>query len=134
MPRQDEFRSPIPPPDDDRRPTPAPAYVALLGAWCGLLVLSASVVYLFLPGSQDPRAELEGLSRFGLADRFVPFPVYGSVVAMFMGIVVLWQMRREPRPLPGPLAMQRVQAWTAIALGVLAATVVYVDVAVRGPR
>ena len=115
------------------RPTPAPAWVALAAAWGGLLSLVAAGVVPLLPGSRDARAELEHLRQYSAADRFLPVPIYGSAVALFLGIVVLWQMRREPRPLPDALVAQRVQAGVGIVLALVAAAVVYVFVAVRGP-
>jgi hypothetical protein len=116
------------------RPTPAPAWVALATAWLGLIMLVASVAFVFLPGSRDPRAELEHLRPYSIADRFLPLPMYGIAVALFLGIVVVWQMRREPRPLPDALVAQRVQAWVGIALALLGAVVIYTWVALRGPR
>ena len=127
---------PLPPlnPDAPARPRLAPAWVALLAAWLGLLTLVASLVVPFLPGTRDPRAELEHLRPYSAADRFLPVPLYGSALGVFFGIVVLWQMRREPRPLPPPLVAQRVQAWVGIVLSLLAAAIVYGYVALRGPR
>ena len=52
---RDDFDSLLPP--AEKRPTPAPAWVALVAAWAGLLMLLASVVFIFLPGSVNPRAE-----------------------------------------------------------------------------
>ena len=115
-------------------PTPAPAWVALLAPWLGLAVLVMSVVFVFLPGSADPRAELTHAREYSLADRFLPLPIYGATLALFVGIVVLWQMRYEPRPLPPPMQAQRVQAWVGIVLALVAAAFIYGWVAVRGPR
>jgi len=128
--------SDLPPLDPDAPPHPrlAPPWVALLAAWLGLLTLIASAVVPFLPGSRDPRAELQNLRPYSAADRFIPVPLYACTVALFLGIVVLWQMRREPRPLPDALVAQRVQAYAGIALGLAAATIVYAFVAFRGPR
>lgn len=117
-----------------RLPTPAPAWLALLAPWLGLLVLVTSIVFVFLPGSTDPRAELQHARDYSPADKFLPLPIYGAALALFAGIVVLWQMRREPRPLPAPLVAQRVQAWVGIALALAGAAVIYGWVAVRGPR
>jgi hypothetical protein len=117
-----------------RRPTVAPAWVAFLAVWLGVLVLIASIVFIFLPGTRDPRGELTHRVPYSIADRFLPVPIYGIAVSLFFGIVVLWQMRREPRPLPDALMMQRVQAWVGIALSLIAATFVYVYVALHGPR
>src|SRR5689334_5518674 len=97
-------------------------------------MLAASVVVIFLPGSRDPRQELEHARPYSAADRFLPFPIYGITLALFVGIVVLWQMRKEPRPLPPPLVAQRVQAWAGIVLALLGAAVIYTWVAFRGPR
>ena len=133
----DEFRSPLPPPDPPEppaRPTLAPPWVALLSAWLGLLTLVASAVFPFLPGSRDPRAELEHARPYSFADRFLPLPMYGAVIAMFLGIVVLRQMRKEPRPLPDAMLAQRVQAWVGITLALVGAAIIYTWVALRGPR
>lgn len=121
-------------PDPPIRPTVAPAWVALLAAWTGLLMLMASIVFVFLPGTRHPRQELEHQIPFSWADKFLPVPIYGITMALFLGITVLWQMRKEPRPLPSPLANQRVQAWVGIMLALLGAVVIYTYVAMRGPR
>jgi len=134
---QDTFRSPLPPidpPAPAKRPTPAPAWVALAAAWAGLLMLVASVIFIFLPGSVNARAELEHSRAYSTADRFLPLPIYGTTVAMFLGIVVLWQMRKEPRPLPPAMVAQRVQSWVGIVLALAGAVVIYVWVGLRGPR
>ena len=115
-------------------PRLAPAWVALASAWLGLLTLVSAIAIPFLPGSRDPKAELQHLKPYALADKFIPVPIYGCVVAMFLGIVVLWQMRREPRPLADGLVAQRMQAWFGIVLAVLGAAVIYIYVAWRGPR
>lgn len=96
-------------------------------------MLIASIVFVFLPGSADPRAELEGSRPYSAADRFLPLPIYGVTVALFLGIIVLWQMRKEPRPLPGALVAQRLQAWAGIVLALLGAALIYVWVFFRGP-
>jgi hypothetical protein len=116
------------------RPTPAPPWVALLTAWLGLTMLIAAIVFPFLPGSHDPRAELEHARPYSLADKFLPVPMYGITVALFLGIVVLRQMRKEPRPLPDSLVAQRVQAWVGIALALIATVILYVYIGLRGPR
>jgi hypothetical protein len=131
------LNSPLPlqPPAPDRaRPMLAPAWVALLTVWLGVIMLVASIVFIFLPGSRDPRGELEHRLPYSLADRFLPVPIYGVTVTLFIGIVVLWQMRREPRPLPDGLVIQRVQAWVGIGLSLVAAAIVYIHVALHGPR
>ena len=133
----DDFRSPLPPIDPPgaapSRPTVAPPWVAFVAAWAGLLMLAASIVFVFLPGSTSPREELERAREYSIADKFLPLPIYGVTVAMFLGIVVLWQMRREPRPLDPGLAAQRVQAWVGIVLAFLGAVVIYAWVGVYGP-
>jgi hypothetical protein len=97
-------------------------------------MLIGSIVLPFLPGSRDPQAELEHAKPYSIADRFIPIPMYGVTIAIFLGIVVLWQMRREPRPLPDALVAQRVQAWVGIALALLATVILYTWVALYGPR
>src|SRR5687767_1899667 len=127
MPAADD----LPPLDPDGPPAPrlAPPWVALASVWLGLLTLVAAAVVPFLPGSRDPRAELQKLQPYSVADKFIPIPLYASAVAMFLGIVVLWQMRREPRPLPDALVAQRVQAWVGIVLSLLGAAIIYAWVA-----
>jgi len=132
VPRLDYEELPLRPPKP--LPTPAPAWVALLAAWLGLIMLIASIVFLFLPGSVNPRAELEHQRPYSWADRFLPVPIYGITVALFVGIVVLWQMRKEPRPLQQGLVNQQIQAWVGIALALIGAGVIYTFVAVHGPR
>ncbi|MBA3274055.1 MAG: hypothetical protein H0T11_09320 [Chthoniobacterales bacterium] len=126
-------RLPLTLPPERHKPTPAPAWVALAGAWTGLLSLLAAIAVPLLPGSRDARAELEHLQQYSIADRFLPVPLYGSVIALFLAIVVLWQSRCEPKPLPDALIAQRVQAIVGIALALIAATVVYAFVAWQGP-
>jgi NADH:ubiquinone oxidoreductase subunit 5 (subunit L)/multisubunit Na+/H+ antiporter MnhA subunit len=125
---------PLRPVEETHRPTPAPAWLALVTAWLGLIMLLASIVFIFLPGSQSPREELEHLRQYSLADRFLPLPIYGIAVVLFLGIVVFWQMRREPRPLPDALIAQRVQAWVGIGLALTATVIIYTWVGLRGPR
>jgi hypothetical protein len=120
-------------PDPAPRPRLAPPWVALLSAWLGLLTLIASAIVPFLPGTRDPRAELQHLRPYSFADKFIPFPIYASVIAIFLGIIVLYQMRREPRPLPAPLVAQRVQAYVGIILALLGVAIIYLHVALRGP-
>ena len=126
----------LPPLNPDGPPPPrlAPAWVALTAAWVGLLTFIASIILMFLPSSRDPQAELLHLKPYSLADKFLPIPIYSSVIEMFLGIVVLWQMRREPRPYPDALVAQRVQATIAIVLALIGAVVIYSWVALRGPR
>ena len=124
-----------PPPDDKPLPTPAPAWVPLINAWLGLATLAASVVLLLLPGSKNPRAELEHARPYTAADRFFLVPVYLSVVTLFVGIIVYWQMRREPRPLPDGMVVQRFQAAVGMALALIAIVIFYTFAAHRaGPK
>jgi hypothetical protein len=125
----------LPPLDPNGPPPPrlAPAWVALGCAWLGLLTLATAIVVPFLPGSRDPRGELQHLRPYALADRFILVPLYAAVVALFLGIVVLWQMRRERRPLPDALVAQRVQAWVGMALALAGVAVIYAWVGLRGP-
>jgi hypothetical protein len=125
---------PLKPPIEQKPPTPAPPWVALLAAWVGLLMMAASIVFVFLPGSVNPREELEHHRAYSLADRFLPVPIYGITVGLFLGIVVLWQMRHERRPLPDAMVAQRVQAWVGIVLSLLGAVIIYGYVALHGPR
>src|SRR5262249_1398744 len=117
----EDFRSPLKPPSDPSPPpTLVPAIVPFLAAWLGLLTLLAALALPLLPGSRHPRAELEHREPYSLADRFIPIPIYATVVVLFLAIVTLWQMRKEPRPLPAALLSQRLQACVAILLSVLA--------------
>lgn len=115
----------------DKLPALAPPWLALVTAWAGLAVLVASVLLMFLPGSIDPRQELEHFREYSLADRFLPIPIYGIAGVLFCGTVVLWQMRRHPPSLA--LHRQRIQAWVGIVLALAATIVVYVWVAINGP-
>ena len=55
-------------------------------------------------------------------------------VIAFVAIVVLWQMRREPRPLPDAMVAQRVQAWVGIVLALIGIVIFYAVAARRaGP-
>ena len=71
------------------------------------------------PRQRAIRGRSFNTSALLLRRQFIPIPIYGSDVAMFLGIIVLWQMRREPRPLPDALVAQRVQAWVGIVLSLL---------------
>ena len=113
--------------------TPAPPWVALLAAWAGLLAVVVAIAIPFLPGSKDPVAELQHASPYSIADRVLAGGIYVSPIAIVLGIVVLWQMGDERRPLPDALVAQRVQAWVGIVLGILGAAIIYAWVAFRGP-
>jgi hypothetical protein len=124
---------PLKPPAEPSRATLAPPWVALLTAWLGLIMLVLSIVLIFLPGSVNPREELEHHRPYSLADRFLPVPIFGITLTLFFGCVALWQMRHEPRPLPPPLVSQRVQAYVGMALALLGAVVIYTWAGFRGP-
>src|SRR5207237_5355557 len=100
VPRED--RLPLRPPNEP--PALAPPWVALITAWGGLLVMIAAIVFVLLPGSRDPVAELQHRKPYSLQDRFLPYPIYGVAVVLFLVMVVLWQMRIRPRPFPRGLA------------------------------
>ena len=130
MSRKDEPKLPPTP----RKPrTPAPAWVALASAWLGLLSVVVAIAIPFLPGSKDPVAELQHAAPYSVADRVLAVGIYLSPAAIFLGIVVMWQMRDERRPLPEAMVAQRVQAWVGIWLGIAGAAVIYAWVAFRGP-
>lgn len=125
-----------PPPDDppaSRPPTPAPAFIALLAPWVGLLSLILAAILPFLPGSRDPVAELTHAQPWSPADRFIAVIIYVPPLAIFLGIVVLWQMRKEPRPLSDAHFAQRMQAKVGIGLALIASFIIYLYVALRGP-
>jgi hypothetical protein len=115
------------PPRD--QPMLAPPWVALLAAWLGLFMVAASLVLPFLPGSQYPRFEIEHLFPYSAADKYLVFAVYFSPISLFVGIAVLWQMRKESRPLPPALSAQRLQAWVGIVLTIVGTIIVYAWVA-----
>src|SRR5678810_324440 len=71
------------------RPRLAPAWVALITAWLGMLMLLASIVVIILPGSRNPVAELQHQAPYSMKDRFLPVPIYGIAVVLFLGCVVL---------------------------------------------
>ncbi len=123
-----------PPPAAPPKPSLAPAWLSLLTAWLGIIMLIASIIFIFLPGTRDPRAELMHRVPYSLADKFLPIPIYGVTVTLFLGIVILYQMRREPRPLPEAMIMQRIQAWVGMILSLIAAAVIYIHVALHGPK
>jgi hypothetical protein len=123
-------------PAEDRippRPTPAPPLLALLAPWAGLLALVLALVLPFVPGTRDPVAELTHARPYSPADRFIAVAIYVPPIAIFLGIIVLWQMRKEPRPLPDALLAQRVQAKFGIGLALLASFIIYLYVALHGP-
>src|SRR4051812_37813505 len=95
---------------------PAPAWVALAAPWLGLLTLSLSIVVFLVPASRDPQAEFTHQRPWSAADIVVTIAEYTSVLAVFVALVVIWQMRTQPRPLSPPLAAQKVQAIVGLIL------------------
>jgi hypothetical protein len=98
------------------------------------MMLGASILFIVLPGSRDPVAELRHQQPYSMKDRFLPVPMYGIALVLFLGSVVLWQMRREPRPLATALVSQRVQAMVGMGLALVGAVIIYAYVAFFGPR
>jgi hypothetical protein len=114
-------------------PTPAPAWVALLSVWTGLAALALAAAVPFVPGSRDPVGELTHARPYAMADKILPVSMYLQPAAMFLGIVVFWQMRKEPRPLPDAMVIQRLQAGVGIGLAISAMVFAYLFVWWRGP-
>ena len=112
---------------------PAPAWVALAAPWLGLLTVILSILIFLVPGSRDPRAELTHARPYAAADWVLMIAIYTSVVAAFVGLVVWWQMRTQPRPLSAPLAAQRLQAMVGLILAAIGIVIIYIGVALRGP-
>jgi hypothetical protein len=50
------------------------------------------------------------------------------VLAVFVGLVVIWQMRTQPRPLSAPLAAQRMQAIVGLVLSSIGVAIIYVGI------
>ncbi len=116
-----------------KQATPAPAWVALCAPWLGLLTLILSIVVFIVPGSRDPQAELMHAKPYSAADWLVMIALYNSVVAIFVALLVVWQMRHQPRPLSDPLVAQRLQAIVGLVLALIGIAIVYIGVALRGP-
>ena len=108
--------------------------MSLASAWLGLFCVILSAAVPFVPGSSDPQAELTHLKPYSTADRLIVVAIYLSPASMCLGIIVLWQMASEARPLPQALINQRVQAWVGISPGLIGAAIIYIFVALRGPR
>jgi hypothetical protein len=113
--------------------TPAPAALALAAPWLGAITLILSIAIFLVPGSRDPQAELAHARPYSPADRVLLVAVYTSVVAIFVPILIFWQMRTQPRPLSEPLAAQRLQAFVGLALSIIGVIIIYTGVALRGP-
>jgi hypothetical protein len=111
---------------------PAPAWLALAAPWLGLLTLFLSIATFIVPGSRDPRAEFTHATPYSPADWLVMIGLYTSVVAVFIGLLVIWQIRTQPRPLSAPLAAQRLQAIVGLVLAGLGIAIIYIGV-LSGP-
>ena len=105
---------------------PAPAWVALAAPWLGLITLILSITVFLVPGSRDPRAELAHQRPWSAADIVVTIAEYMAVLAVFVGLVVILQMRTQPRPLSTPLAAQRLQAIVGLSLSFIGVAIIYV--------
>lgn len=88
--------------------------LALLSVWIGLFMAALAGAML--------------LYRPLFSDRLVPVVLYGSVLAMTLGGLVLWSHRKEPSPEPG-IAAQRTQSRVGIGLALAAVVVIYFLVA-----
>lgn len=121
---------PLKPIEDKRKKerNPAPAWVALASPWLGLLTLILSIAIFLVPGSRDPRAEVTHQRPWSAADIVVTIAEYTSVVAVFVGLVVIWQMRTQPRPLSAPLAAQKLQAIVGLILAFIGVAIIYVGI------
>ena len=126
--RRDEL--PLKPVADNPRKerTPAPAWVALAAPWLGLLTLILSIVVFMVPASRDPQAEFTHQRPWSAADVVVTIAEYTSVLAVFVGLVVIWQMRTQPRPLSAPLAAQKAQAIVGLVLSLIGVVIIYVGI------
>jgi hypothetical protein len=122
-----------PPLDPPKRRTLAPAWLSFACAWLGLLNLALSLALPFVPGSKDPRAELTHARPYSLADWLLLIAIYLCPLTITLSLIVIRQMATEPRPLPDALRLQRLQAFTGIALALLSAVILYTFVALRGP-
>jgi len=111
-----------------KEPIPAPAWVALASPWLGLLTLILSIVVFLVPGSRDPHAEFTHQRPWSAADIVVTIAEYTSVLAVFVGLVVIWQMRTQPRPLSAPLAAQKLQAIVGLILSFIGIAIIYVGI------
>src|ERR1041384_587581 len=110
VPQVAKYDVPLKPPQEKKRRTLAPAWMSLASAWLGLFCVILSAAVPFVPGSSDPQAELTHLKPYSTADRLIVVAIYLSPASMCLGIIVLWQMANEARPLPQALINQRVQA------------------------
>src|SRR3954466_6749066 len=111
-----------------KEPTPASTWIALAAPWLGLLTLILSIVVFLVPASRDPQAEFTHQRPWSPADVIVTIAEYLSVLAVFVGLVVIWQMRTQPRPLSAPLAAQKLQAIVGLILAFLGVAIIYVGI------
>ena len=125
---QDEL--PLKPVDDPpkKERAPAPAWVALAAPWLGLITLILSIAVFLVPGSRDARAESMHQRPWSAADVVVTIAEYVSVLAVFVGLTVILQMRSQPRPLSAPLAAQRLQAIVGLVLAFIGVGIIYVGI------
>ena len=127
MPREELPLKPVADEPKNER-NPAPAWVALAAPWLGLITLILSIAVFLVPGSRDARAEFTHQRPWSAADVVVTIAEYMSVVAVFVGLVVIWQMRTQPRPLSAPLAAQKLQAMVGLVLAFAGVGIIYVGV------
>src|SRR4051812_4936649 len=120
---------PVEDPPARKELTPAPAWVALAAPWLGLITLALSILTFLVPGSRDPRAELSHAQPYSAADWMILIALYLSAVAVFIPLVIFWQMRTQPRPLAPPLAAQRLQAVVGLVLALIGIAIIYFEVA-----
>lgn len=84
--------------------------LALASAWCGLAMCATALVMAFYSPAFN--------------DWTLPIVLYGSVVAIGCGGLVLMR-RKRPEDVPEAAAAQAVQAKVGIGLGMVAVIVVY---------
>ena len=123
---QDEL--PLRPVEDmpKKERTPAPAWVALAAPWLGLLTVILAITVFVVPGSRDPRAEVTHQRPWSAADVVVTVAEYMAVLAVFLALLVILQMRSQPRPLSAPLAAQRLQAIVGLVLSAIGVAIIYI--------
>ena len=92
----------------------------LVSVWLGLSCCAASVWMV---------VQRRTLSRFEL---LTPLNLYACCLAMTLGAVVLWAYRKRDSSEPG-IAQQRLQAKVAIALSLIAVTMVYLLIMLATP-
>ncbi len=105
----------------------APAWVAVASAWMGFLSLLSAIALPFVGKYLRSRGVVSS-GHWRSGDLWLPFPVYTAVVAVVLGMVAMWQMRKVRRPIPGDMVSQRMQAWFGMVLGGLSVALVYIYV------